>query len=376
MTRRHRPSSGRSILRAVLAASVVLAGCDPASREPSRSAAQPAAIVLEADSAAGFPHPFTTVAGLRELDGGRVLVSDRSETRVVLADFGTGDTVRVGREGVGPGEYAIPGTLAALPGDSTLLVDEGAQRFAVIHADGRIVSTLNPPSGVLVTRLGGVGPGGELYFEGTPGAAASPGAGSPDSVPLLRWSRGDARVDTVAHVRVPPLVSVRFGDPASGGVSNIAFPQPFAPGDGWGVAPGGELLILRAEPFRMERRGRDGAPAPAGPTLRRPSVAVTERDREAFALGRAAAGSIRWPAAKPPFRYGTLRVAPGGEAWVELSTAGDDPAPLYGVLGRDGTLARTVRLPAGRRLVGLGRSTLYAVRKDGDDVEWVERYAL
>jgi hypothetical protein len=356
--------------------SLFLAGCDRASRESSGSEAQAVEIVLKADSAASFPHPFTTVAGLRELSGGRVLVSDRSETRVVLADFGTGDTLRVGREGAGPGEYAIPGTLVALPGDSTLLVDEGAQRFALVHADGRIVSTLNPPSGVLVTRLGGVGPAGDLYFEGTPGAAISAGAGSPDSVPVLRWRRGDVRVDTVAQVRVPPLVSVSFGDPAAGAVSNIAFPQPFAPGDGWGVSPGGELLILRAEPFRMERRGRDGTPADTGPGLRRPSVAVTERDKEAFALGRTAAESIRWPATKPPFRYGTLRIAPGGEAWIELSTAGDDPAPLYGVLRPDGTLVRVVRLPEGRRLVGLGRTSLYAVRKDADDAEWVERYAL
>jgi hypothetical protein len=360
----------------VVVAALLLTGCDQASRESSGSAAQPVEIVLKADSAASFPHPFTTVAGLRELDGGRVLVSDRSETRVVLADFGTGDTVRVGREGAGPGEYAIPGALVPLPGDSTLLVDEGAQRYAVIRSDGRIVSNVNPPAGVLVTRLGGVGPGGELYFEGTPGAGASAGAGARDSVPVLRWRRGQAHVDTVAQVRVPPLVSVTLGDPGAGAVSKIAFPQPFAPGDGWGVSAGGELLILRAEPFRMERRGGDGAPLGTGPGLRRPAVAVSEQDKEAFALGRAAAESIPWPATKPPFRYGTLRIAPAGEAWIELSTAADDPAPLYGVLRADGTLVRLVRLPEGRRLVGLGRNSLYTVRRDDDDLEWVERYAL
>ena len=103
---------------------------------------------------------------------------------------------------------------------------------------------------------------------------------------------------------------------------------------------------------------------------------MTERDREAFPFGRGAAETIRWPATKAPFAAGGLRVSPAGEAWVQLATPGDDPAPLYAVLGPDGSLARLVRLPAGRRLVGLGRASVYAVRKDEDDLEWVERYAL
>jgi hypothetical protein len=33
-----------------------------------------------------------------------------------------------------------------------------------------------------------------------------------------------------------------------------------------------------------------------------------------------------------------------------------------------------VRLPEGRRIIGMGRSGLHAVRVDGDDLLWLERY--
>jgi hypothetical protein len=366
----------RSALPAVLAVAVVLAACQrPAGGRGE--GAPPAESVLAADSAASFRHPFTAVAGLRELGGSRVLVSDRGETRVLVADLATGDTVRVGGEGSGPGEYAIPGGLFALPRDSTLLVDEGAQRLAVIGPGGGIVRTFNPPPGVRIIGLGGVGPGGELYFQGTPPTAAAPrAAGAADSVPILRWRPGGTRVDTLARVGVPPSATVSLGDPAGGMVSRISIPQPFAAGDAWGVSPRGELLILRAGSFALERRGRDGALLGTGGAVTRPPVAVTDRDREAFAFGPRAAETIRWPATKSPFAAGSLRVSPGGEAWVQLATPGDDPAPLYAVLGPDGSLARLVRLPGGRRLVGLGRASVYAVRRDEDDLEWLERYAL
>lgn len=365
--------SNRLTLCFVVFSAVLWTGCDRASQESARRLPQMGELVLRADSAVRFPHPFTIVAGLREVGSGRILISDRRELRVVLADFGSGSAVPVGREGIGPGEYAIPGRLLALAGDSTLLVDEGARRFAVIDPDGRVHTTLNPPPGVMVSRLGGIGTAGDLYFEGIPGAVAS---AAPDSAPILRWRRGGTQVDTVAKVRVPPLVSVTLGDPSAGSVSRMAFPQPFAPGDGWGVSPEGTLLILRSEPFQFETRDPNGTPLGVGPTLHRPSVPVTQQDKEAFALGRSAAESIPWPATKPPFGYGTLRIAPGGDAWIELFVAADDPAPLYGVLRPDGGLARLIRLPEGRRLVGLGQSSAYAAHKDADDLEWVERYAL
>jgi hypothetical protein len=357
-----------------------MAGCDRSTDEPavhSVSGAPPAEVTLDADSAFRFADPFTTVAGLRELSDGRVLISDRTEKRVFLVDLSAGSRTVVGREGRGPEEYAIPGRLFALSGDTTLLVDEGLQRLAVIPPEGRIGSTFRVPGGVAATRLGGVGPAGRLFFEGSPPGAGAPDApGAADSVPVVRWARGDVAVDTVATVRTPPLASVTLGDPAAGSVSRIAFPQPFGPGDAWGVAPAGELVIVRTEPFRMERFAADGKRLSAGPEIRRPTVVLTEEDREAFPFGPEAAKAISWPTTKPPFRYGMLRVASGGDVWIELSTPAAESDPLYGVLRPDGSLHRLVRLPQGRRFVGSGQGTVYTTWKDDDGLEWVERYAF
>ena len=67
---------------------------------------------------AELAHPFTSVAGVRELGDGRVIVLDSRDFVVDVADF-TADTVRqVGSNGDGPGEYRWPVELFALPGDS------------------------------------------------------------------------------------------------------------------------------------------------------------------------------------------------------------------------------------------------------------------
>src|SRR6185503_11441618 len=86
---------------------------------------------------------FSQIRGVRELRDGRVLVSDRLDRGVVVATFGTGDVKPIGRTGRGPTEYSLPTGLFPLPGDSTLLFDEGNSRVAVIGPDLRIHRSFN-----------------------------------------------------------------------------------------------------------------------------------------------------------------------------------------------------------------------------------------
>lgn len=83
-------------------------------------------------SPAVLPHEFSLIRGLRELPDGRVLVTDWTEEVLSVADFRTGAVRQIGRKGPGPLEYRLPGALIALPGDSTLMLDEGNSRFAII----------------------------------------------------------------------------------------------------------------------------------------------------------------------------------------------------------------------------------------------------
>ena len=95
-----------------------------------------------------LPVEFTRITGFYELKDGRVLVSDRGEELVVVADFSTGRATPIGRKGSGPGEYRLPSRIIAWTGDSLLLNDGGNTRLAVIGPDLRIHRSfsLNSPN--------------------------------------------------------------------------------------------------------------------------------------------------------------------------------------------------------------------------------------
>ena len=92
---------------------------------------------------ATLTHEFTQLRGVRELPDGRLLVSDRLEPALYVVDLKTGRATRIGREGSGPEEYRMPSTLLPLPGDSTLLADEGNARFMIIGPDLRVHRSLS-----------------------------------------------------------------------------------------------------------------------------------------------------------------------------------------------------------------------------------------
>jgi hypothetical protein len=47
---------------------------------------------------------------------------------------------------------------------------------------------------------------------------------------------------------------------------------------------------------------------------------------------------------------------------------------VYDVFDGTGKLARHVMLPDDTRLVGFGKNSVYLVRIDDDDLQWLERY--
>jgi hypothetical protein len=67
-------------------------------------------------------------------------------------------------------------------------------------------------------------------------------------------------------------------------------------------------------------------------------------------------------------------ISPEGQFWLARSVAGRDSTPAFDVFDQTGALVAQVTLPKGRRVVGLGDGTLYAVRTDGDGLQWLERY--
>ena len=83
---------------------------------------------------ATFPHGFTTVAGIRELADGRVILVDLYNG-VQVIDAAWASMRQVGRRGSGPGEYRDPRKIFALAGDSSAVFDHQTGLLLVITPD-------------------------------------------------------------------------------------------------------------------------------------------------------------------------------------------------------------------------------------------------
>ena len=345
---------------------------------------------------AEFPESFDQVFSLRELAGGRVLVTDLGPRTVVLANFRSGAVTTVGRNGQGPGEYQMPGELLAAPADTTLLVDRASRRFVVIRPDGTMGATVPLPEQLAgFPEARGIDARGRIYLQTS--AFGGPGAemeAVPESVAVVRWQRGSARLDTVATVKIPAIKMQVSGGANARAV--LVRSQPFAAQDEWGVAGDGRIGVARVGDYHVEWRGA-GAPV-VGPPVAYQPVKVNAADRAAYLSGmrnnrnritvnvggggrssemkppEAEEKDFDWPALKPPFSGRSTFMAPEGQLWLQHSTATQDSTAVYDVFDASGRQVVRVTLPRGRRLVGLGQGTLYATRSDADGLQWLERY--
>lgn len=344
---------------------------------------------------ASFPQPFSSIAGLRELPDGRVVVSDRLEIALRIVDLNAGTAEGIGHEGNGPGEYRMPGDLFPLPGDSTLLVDFGNMRLTAIAPDGTLDGSLGMmhPDGFLLFPRG-TDAKGRLYFDRSNVMSMQPGESLPDSFAVVAFDRGTGGIDTIAMLPRPEVAQVTSG--GGGFAFSGSGVLPFQTVNDWGVARDGRVALAWGEDYRLEWRSRDGASV-VGPAAAYEPVKVTQADKEAWA-DRMSSGSVMaistggeggrsrtinmprpdidaldWPEVKAPFGRNAVSVTPEGEAWVRRYVAAGDPE-TYDVFDAAARRVRQVVLPADRRLVGFGEGTLYAVYVDGDDLQWLERY--
>jgi len=226
-----------------------------------------------------------------------------------------------------------------------------------------------------------------LMLSGTPGGGAPQ---IPDSMPVLRWDRGTDRLDTVLMVPNPMAggggavtMMVRGGGARMAGGQQRAF----YPADAWAIAPDGRIALVRAENYHVEWIDANGRRA-VGPTIPYERVKVTKADQEQWIQARTAGTQmivngrrmtppaidpkdVDWAEFKPPFT--TASVTPDGELWVLASQPASAKGPLYDVFDSRGERVRQVRLPDGRRVVGFGNGTVYAVSVSGPKQYELER---
>lgn len=350
--------------------------------------------------------PFTAVAGVRELANGRLVVVDRGEKSIQLVDLAGGTASRLGHEGGGPNEYRQPTAAFALPGDSTLVFDIGNMRYMVVAPNGTVVrtfSTMDPESGNMRLLLARATDGaGNIYFLDR-GLSAAPGVVpvAADSGTVLRYDPRTKGVAPVARVALPDTKIDASGTANRQQV--MVRSVPFAAQDDWTAGLDGRIALVRHDPYRVEWIAPSGQRV-TGPVVAYQPLRVTEKDKELWrersrnpagafrvVVGGAPGGGSgpapmttnarmaepdRWPEVKPPFLANAAVVATDGRLWVQRTSPASDESPRYDVFDSFGKLVAHVTLPAASRLVGFGRSSTYVVRKDENDLEYLERYRL
>jgi hypothetical protein len=348
-----------------------------------------------------FPQPFTEIHGLHELRDGRVIVNDYRDRSVKLVDFRARAASQLGRIGSGPGEYQLPLNLIAFPGDSVAVYDMGAEgRMMLFNANGATGTSIATPSAQ---------PGGARISEGS--RTDSRGRiysfnrqTSNDSIGVERFDRATGRREILAYVSPYVISSLRArpagrssrGGNPDGGMAAARGPEPFFTIDQWDVAPDGRVAVVSADPYRVTFTEVDGRRWSAPPIPFQP-VRLTDahkslwremRGRPVASLSSAGRGNMvagfrsfpvdepaEWPQVLPAFLPDAVRFAPNGMLWVRRTTAADRP-PTFDLIDRMGRVAMKVVMPTRSRLVGFGANSVYAVRRDADDLEYLQRYAL
>ena len=342
---------------------------------------------------AEFREPFTRVATLRELSNGRVIVGDEHDGTLQVIDFAAGTGTKIGRTGSGPREYLSMARLLELPGDSTALHDPRNARYLIINPDALPGETFRLADAVSAS-LGGRGSiprstdsRGALYFEGGPYTAERDATSTFDSVPAMRYDRATMKLDTLAWIQLA-RDNVRITPGPNGrGLSITVGAQAYSARDDWKAMPDGSIAVVRVRDYHVDRYSRSGART-SGPPVRFTPVPVTEAEKAAWRANRLSlvrprsGGSIpsnlsdpEWPATMPPFVYYETFARPNGELWVLRSHKAADPR-VYDVFGPQSTIIAQVTLPPKMRLVGFGNGTVYLVRRDDDDLEYLQRYRL
>ncbi len=340
----------------VIAILLIVARVDGQTLKPSGLRAPSASLAAE----------FSFLHSVRELEDGRVLLSDPRERRIVVADFSSGVVAQLGRIGDGPEEYRIAGQLAAIGADSSLMIEQLARRWH-LFVGARLVGDLPPNAPVVVTVSGSY-----LYGTDMKGhlLAFARRTTRTDSQAVILVDRTTGKADTVTQLPPPTPGRAGAAPPFPAG-----FEKALLAYDGW-------IAVLRLNPYRVDWRSPEGrwthgAPIPA------PEVGVTTTEKSAY-LDRLRAmvrvpGSpppnMDWPATIPPVpEAATLLLTWDGKFLVSRSRTAAFPGNLYDVINHSGIRERQVYLPPNESILGFGKGTVYVTVTDDDGIVRLRRH--
>jgi hypothetical protein len=212
-----------------------------------------------------------------------------------------------------------------------------------------------------------------------------------DSIPIERWNpRNDTR-ETVGFIRRDRDADrrVRFVE------------RPFAGVRTWAVASDGTVAIVYPGDYHVEfydpsgrhRVGRPNSWKPV-PTTKHHKALWRESQHSGCTSSASRTGVVRiveqegtlygkplpvrepseWPRYLPPFLGGAAMFAPDGMLWL-LRTDSLGRATVYDLIDSTGRVTRKVVMPAESRVLGFGKEKFYVIRKDLDDLQFVQVFS-
>lgn len=146
--------------------------------------------------------------------------------------------------------------------------------------------------------------------------------------------------------------------------------------------PDGWLAVARVQPYRVDWRTPDGRWI-LGKPLPSPVVRVTQREKVAYMqrsaerTGNAARSPTihaKWPTEIPPFTPGALIASSDGRLLILRTPNAEHPEVRYDIIDRQGRLERQLLLDRNQRIFAFGKSSVYVVVTDDNDLERIQRH--
>ena len=260
--------------------------------------------------------PWSNIASVRALPGGRVLVNDVVGRKVLLLDS-TLSRVTTVADTTPATSTAYSGRFANLipfRGDSTLFVDPQSLSMMVVDPNGKMTRVMALPRSEDAGALGG-GFGSSAGFDAKGrlvyrapfrffrGGPPAPGAGGlpqmptpPESAMIVRVDLSTRQVDTVGVIKIPK-VSIQVSQDDKGTMRITSEVNPLPVVDDWAVLPDGSIAFVRGRDYHVDFLNGDGSKVSA-PKIPFEWQRLSDDDKVAF-IDSVKAARARLAAAQP-----------------------------------------------------------------------------
>lgn len=242
--------------------------------------------------------PMGAVSTAVPLSGGRVLINDILNRRVVMFDSTLMQvTVIADSTSATANAYgARGGGLLSYGGDSALFIDPASLSMMVINARGELAGIKAVPRAQEINFLVG-GPNGRPGFDAAgrmiyrgqargprPAANARPTVGNfvmpeqPDSAPIVRVDLATRRLDTIAMFKIPKT-DIKVSQGNDGRMNIQATINPLPTTDDWALLSDGSVAVVRGHDFHIDWIDSDGT-ITASPKILFEWVRLSDEDKQ------------------------------------------------------------------------------------------------